>query len=456
MKITRVESFLMSYQMPEPIRLRFWGGERTILKKDAMLIRITTDTGLRGYAPGPAHERADREIRQTVGPFLIGKDPRPVKNPHLVSHILTPSGISNGVSRRQKFRFQADQEVMKTYKAVEIALLDLVARYEGCTLSELLGGRKRDRIKLYGSAGMYMEPEEYAREANTIIDMGFPAYKMRPGMGPEKDLKAVALMREAVGPDAGLMIDAHTWWRMGDKNYPFETILKLARDMKDYHPTWLEEPLPPDDHAAYRELRARLDVNPARRRQDGVKLASGEHEPDDAGFHDLISSEAVDYVQMDILCQGSISTAQRIFEGVQKQGLRFAFHSWGTILEVLTAAQLGVCQPENVVEWLEYPCYSNEEHPVMYPFPLADEILSERPEIENGYLVLPDGPGIGIEINENVIEKYPFIPGPWSLFQLNSPAETIAVTGDHSLKWVNPAPIVTKLRGCGPETRTTL
>jgi hypothetical protein len=198
-------------------------------------------------------------------------------------------------------------------------------------------------------------------------------------------------------------------------------------------------------------LRTQLDVNPApqSKKRGGVKLASGEHEPDDAGFHDLISSEAVDYVQMDILCQGGISSAQRIFEGVHKHGLRFAFHSWGTTLEVLTAAQLGVCQPENVVEWLEYPCYSNEERSVMYParrrrdgmypFPLADEILSERPEIENGYLVLPDGPGIGIEINENVIEKYPFIPGPWSVFQLNSPAETIAVTGDHSLKWVNHA-----------------
>ncbi len=394
----------MSFQMPEPVRLRFWGGERTILKRDAMLIRITTDTGLKGYAPGPAHERADREIRQIIGPFLIGKAPR----------------------NWQKFRFSADREVIKTYRAVEIALFDLVARYEGCTLSDLLGGRKRDRIKLYGSAGMYMEPEEYAEEARAVIDMGFPAYKMRPGIGPEKDLKAVALMREAVGPDAGLMIDGHTWWRMGDKNYSFETIAKLARDMKDYNPLWLEEPLPPDDHAAYREFRARSDV----------KLASGEHEPDDSGFHDLINSQAVDYVQMDILCQGGIPTARRIFEGVRKQGLRFAFHSWGTILEVLTAAQLGVCWPENVVEWLEYPCYSHRERPVMYPFPLADEILSERPEIENGYLVLSDGPGMGIEINENVIEKYPFIPGPWSIFKLNSPPETVAVTGDHSVKWV--------------------
>lgn len=404
MKITQVDSFLMSCQMPEPAKLRFWAGERTILKRDAMLIRITTDSGLKGYAPGPAHERADREIKQTIASFLIGRDPR----------------------RWQEFCFSANREVMKTYKAVEIALLDLVAKYEGCTLSALLGGRKRDRIKLYGSAGMYMEPEEYAEEAQAVIDMGFPAYKMRPGNGPENDLKAVALMREAVGLDAGLMVDAHTWWRMGDKNYSFETIAKLTDDMEEYHLLWLEEPLPPDDHAAYRKLRTHSDV----------KLASGEHEPDDLGFDDLINSEAVDFIQMDILCQGGFSSAQRIFEGVRKQELRFAFHSWGTALEVLTAAQLGVCWPENVVEWLEYPCYSHRENPVMYPFPLADEILSEALEIENGYLVLPDGHGMGIEINENVVEKYPFIRGPWSIFKLDSTAETIAVTGDHSVKWI--------------------
>ena len=69
-------------------------------------------------------------------------------------------------------------------------------------------------------------------------------------------------------------------------------------------------------------------------------------------------------------------------------------------------------------------------------FPLADEILSDNLQIDNGYLVLPDGHGIGVEINETVIEKYPFIKGPWSVFKLDSTAESIAVTGDHSLKWI--------------------
>jgi len=403
-KITHVESFLMSYQMPEPVKLAFWGGERTIFKRDAMLIRASTDTGATGYAPGPAHERARKEINTEIRSFLIGKDPRQWKS----------------------FEFRSDPETVKTYRAVEIALLDLVARHEGCAVCELLGGRARDRIKLYGSAGMYMPPEKYAEEAAAIAAMGFPAYKMRPGIGPEEDLRTVELMRQAVGPEMGLMVDAHTWWRMGDRSYSFEQIEQLANAMAAHDPVWLEEPLPPEKHEAYRTLRGRLNV----------KLASGEHEPDIAGFQDLMDRQAVDYVQMDVLCQGGVAAAQRIFEGVQRRGLKFAFHCWGTALEVLAAAHLGIGWPEDVVEWLEYPCYSNQGRAGMYPFPLSDEILVKPLDIEQGHLIVPQGPGLGVDIDERVIEKYPFVPGPWSVFRLESPPETIAVTGDHSIKWV--------------------
>jgi len=126
----------------------------------------------------------------------------------------------------------------------------------------------------------------------------------------------------------------------------------------------------------------------------------------------------------------------RVFDLAKYHNLKFAFHSWGTVLEVLAAAQLGACRSESVVEWLEYPCHSSPGKAGMYPFPLSDEILSERLDIENGYLKLPAGPGLGIQVNERVIEKYPFIPGPWSFFHQSSPKRTIAVTGDHSVKWV--------------------
>src|SRR5688572_30695933 len=103
MRIADVRPMLMSCPLPQPLRLPFWGGERTILKRDAMLIRVTADNGLIGYAPGPAHERAAKEIQEFIRPFLLGKDPR-----HWAG-----------------FQFNQDLEITKTYRAVEIALIDL-------------------------------------------------------------------------------------------------------------------------------------------------------------------------------------------------------------------------------------------------------------------------------------------------------------------------------------------
>ena len=404
MKITRVEAFLMSCPLPQPLKLTFWNGERTILKRDAMILRVTADNGLRGYAPGPAHERAAHEIRDIIGPFLQGKDPL----------------------RWKDFAFRGDLELTKTYHAVEIAVMDLAARHEGRPLSELAGGRVRDRIKLYGSGGMYQPPEQYAAEAAAVKAMGFPAYKYRPALGPEEDLRTVRLIREATGPTFGIMIDAHSWWRMGDKSYSFDTVASLAKEIATYGPVWLEEPLPPDDHAAYRKLKGmRL-----------LPIATGEHEQDEAGFADLIRTRAADYIQMDVCCQGGFAMGRRVCDGLAKEGLRFAFHSWGTTLEVLAAAHFGICFPENVVEWLEFPCHANSGRKGMYPFPLADEILATPLEIQNGFLTVPKGPGLGIDVDERVIAKYPWIPGPWSTFKIHSPPETIAVTGDHSVKWV--------------------
>src|SRR5436190_15614592 len=144
----------MSCPLPEPLKLTFWNGERTILKRDAMILRVTSDTGVRGYAPGPAHERAQHEIRDYIGPFLVGKDPL----------------------KWADFKFQGNLEMTKLYHAVEIAVMDLAARELGKPLSELAGGRVRDSIKLYGSGGMYKPHEKYAQVAADVQAMGVPAY----------------------------------------------------------------------------------------------------------------------------------------------------------------------------------------------------------------------------------------------------------------------------------------
>jgi len=409
MKISSVRSYLLSFPFPEPILLPFYGGERTILKRDAMFIRVETDNGLVGYAPGPGSEQAQRVIERVVAPFLQDRvlaDPDALR----VQFLEGPG---------------SDPELAKVYCCVEIALFDLAGKARGVPVSELIGGRVRDHIRLYGSAGMYMPPEGYAAEAAAVSKLGFRAYKMRPGSGPEKDLEAVRLVRQAVGPDFELMVDAHTWWRMGDRSYGPETVEQLARQMAEYDIAWLEEPMPPDDHAAYLELKEK----------DIVPLASGEHEPSEARYLDLIMTQAVDYVQMDVCCQGGYSLGRRIMAEISRQGLRFAFHSWGTALEVMAAAHLGICWPEAVAEWLEYPCYSSPGRAGMYPFPLAAEILQQPLQLERGHLLVPRTPGLGVTVDESVLDRYPWIPGPWSYFHTDSPAETRAVTSDHSVKW---------------------
>ncbi len=409
MRISSVRCFLMSYSLPEPLKLPFYGGERTIIKRDAMLIRVETDNGLVGYAPGQGSERARDAIEREVAPFLTG---RTLADPDAL-RVLFMQGPGQ------------DAGLGRIYCAVEVALYDLLGKALGVPVSELLGGRVRDRIRLYGSAGMYMPPEKYAQEAAAVARMGFPAYKMRPALGPERDLETVRLMREATGPDFDLMIDAHAWWRMGDLSYSFETVERLAREMAAYRIAWLEEPLPPEDHAAYVRLKER----------DLAPLASGEHEPSDDSFLELIQSHAVDYVQMDIVCQGGYPTGRLLLSEIAREGLRFAFHSWGTALEVAAAAQLGICWPEMVAEWLEYPVHATPSRPGMYPFPLAEEILRQPLEIHKGELVVPRQPGLGVEVDEAVIERYPWVPGPWSSFRLEQPPGTWHVTSDHSVKW---------------------
>ena len=409
MKISSVGAYLLSYPFDDPIRLSFYGGERTILKRDAMFIRVEADNGLVGYAPGPASEQARHVVEHTIGPFLVD---RTVADPDALRvQFLEGPG--------------AHPEIAKLYCCAEISLYDLLGKALGVPVSELIGGRVRDRIRLYGSAGMYMSPEDYAAEASAIAALGFRAYKMRPGRGPEQDLETVRLMRQATGPDFDLMIDAHTWWRMGDRSYDAETVERLAEGMAAYDIAWLEEPLPPENHAAYLRLKEK----------DIVPLAGGEHEPSEERFLDLILSQAVDYVQMDICCQGGYALGRRLFSEIQRQGLRFAFHSWGTPLELVAAAHAGICWPETVVEWLEYPCYSSETRAGMYPFPLAEQLLNEQLELEQGDLIVPRGAGLGVTVDESVVERYPWIPGPWSYFHIASPPETRAVMADHSIAW---------------------
>jgi L-alanine-DL-glutamate epimerase-like enolase superfamily enzyme len=212
---------------------------------------------------------------------------------------------------------------------------------------------------------------------------------------------------------------------MGGRSYTPAQIEQLAREMAREHITWLEEPLPPEDRAAYIRLReAKI-----------VPIAAGEHETSHAGFMEIITQGAVDIAQADVPHHGGFAAVKRVIEACAQYGRQFAFHNWGTLLECIADAHLGVCFPADVCTWLEYPCYRHRGQPIMYPYPLADEMLKAPLPIENGDLIIPAGPGLGVEIDESVIDRYPYIPGPWSTFRLHGSDQEYHLSGDHALVW---------------------
>ena len=157
-------------------------------------------------------------------------------------------------------------------------------------------------------------------------------------------------MRAATGPDFGLMIDAHSWWRMGDRSYTPETVAGLARAFERSGPTLARRAA---SAARSRRLSRAARPPPASRSRPASTSRTS------TGFTDLIETGAADFIQMDVCCQGGLDWFAVIAAATEARTPRFAFHSWGTTLEVLAAAHIGVCWPESVVEWLEYPCYAN-------------------------------------------------------------------------------------------------
>jgi D-galactarolactone cycloisomerase len=385
MRISSVGCFLLSCPLPEPLCIPFPGGQRIIRKRDALVVRVAADNGLIGYAPGPADDAALEDVHRMVAPFLEGRE------------------LQDADALRVLFQEGPGREphTGRVYGAVEMALFDLLGKAHKIPVSELLGGRVRDRVRVYASGGCHAAPEHFAEEAYRLSRQGFRAYAMRAGMGPDRDGQAVDLIRRSAGAGFDLMVDAEAWWRAGPGLYGRERQDELMAELGSLGVAWVGDPLPPGDHAGYRALRER----------DLAPIAAGQYEPDDFGLLDLIFNQGVDYVQMNIAAQAGYWAARRILPEVIHAGHRFVFQGCSNPLEVAVAAQLAVCWPEMVAEWIEYPFDLDGA------FPLSAEIVKHPLEIVEGSVVAPRSPGLGVEIDEGVFSRYPWIPGRASYFE---------------------------------------
>jgi L-alanine-DL-glutamate epimerase-like enolase superfamily enzyme len=272
---------------------------------------------------------------------------------------------------------------MSALGAVDTALWDIRGKVLGMSVSELLGAR-RDRVPAYASALLWQDdPADLAAEAMRYVDEGYRAVKMRLGMNPQDDCRAVRAVRDAVGPDVRVMVD-------GSMRYPPAEAFHLARELEALDVFWFEEPFPPEKIDQFVTLRSRVDV----------PLAAGENEFGLQGFRELIDAGAVDIVQPDCSRSGGITECRRIGLAAAQRGLRVATHTWSDAVAIVANMHLIASLPNAIT--VEVDRTGN---------PFVDELLVKPLIVHDGEIALPTGPGLGIQLNEDVVDRYTLSPG---------------------------------------------
>jgi len=408
MELASVRAHALSSPIDPPQERPFHGGFRRLRKRDFVLVVVTTADGLRGVAPAGASSSAMREffegatkpdfaaVIETDAADAVTGDP--IEDPSEVHDRIDDSTVPEPLRR-------------EVAGALDVALHDIRGKELGAPVSALLGNEespRRRELPLYASAGMYMEPEGYAEQAAILEELDFVGYKYRPGIGPEGDRKTIAAIDDAT-EDIEIMLDGHTWWKLPE-TYDRETVTDIARRAAEHDAYWLEEPVEPDDYAGYTHLAAATEV----------PLAGGESEESVEGLIDLADTGTGSFLQGDVRHHRGFTGCWTAVERCAGTDIQFVPHNFGTWLGLIANAHLVAAAPE--CDLIEYPVFEDDpalDHdpdPGMYPFPLAFGVIEGGIDLSEGHFTVPDEPGLGVEVNLDVIKEYPHIEGPWTEF----------------------------------------
>jgi L-alanine-DL-glutamate epimerase-like enolase superfamily enzyme len=276
--------------------------------------------------------------------------------------------------------------VLEAISALDIALWDIIGKATGQPVYNLLGGRTRERIRAYVSQSYAKADLDAVREeAASYRAQGFTALKMRFGYGPNdgeagkrKNHELVATVRDAIGPDVDLMADAYMGW---DLSYAIDMIRRL----EDLNLRWVEEPLVPDDIDGYVRLRSAVST----------PISAGEHEFTRWGYRDLLTRGAVDIVQPDVNRMGGITEARKVWALASAFNVPVIPHSHQSHNAHLIMAHVN----SPLIEF-----FPTGVHRTSYTF--FTDLFEGEPEAVDGWVELGDAPGLGITLNEELLEEY--------------------------------------------------
>lgn len=337
--------------------------------RETLFIKIIADDGTVGWGEtlaSVAPQIGAQVVESLLKPQLIGQDP--LAGDYLwtqMYHAMRDRGHFTG--------FYID-----ALGGCDTALWDLRGRLVGQPVHTLLGGPYRRRLPAYASGVQGATPAERAQSARAWVDQGFRAIKLHLTAGRHDTIATVAAVREAVGPDVRLMVDAHNIYDVA------EAIL-VGRELEAHDVYFFEAPTDPENVAGLAELCAALRV----------RIATGESERSRFQFRDRLVARAVDVVQPDLGYVG-LSEMRRI------AGLAEAFH---VPIAPHLSAGLGICIAATLNLMASIPNFLMVEYsPVS--FPLANRFLKEPLRCEQGEMLLPTGPGLGVEIDEAALRAY--------------------------------------------------
>ena len=366
MKITSIKSHVLRYELEQELGY----SQRYYKHRTAHLVEVETDEGITGWGEcfGPGNIALANKfiIEKVIQPLIKGENPT---NKEYIWHKVYNSLRDSG---QKGMPIQA-------LSGIDIALWDILSKKANLPLYQLLGGKCNNQIPVYGYGMMLQKKpveqliELFQKEAKEIKEKNFKAMKMKIGIGPKDDLKLVKAVREAVGDDYKLMVDANHAYNLSDALY-------VGKGLDEMNIYWFEDVLTPDDLVELSQIRTAIKP---------ILLAGGEHEFTHHGFGLIANQGSYDLWQPDITWCGGITAGIQIIDLASKYEIPVVPHRGGEIcgLHLIVATNC-----EDLGEVLP----GSRGQP-------QDVIWKDDREFEDGFLTLPTTPGFGIKLNEKLL-----------------------------------------------------
>ncbi len=368
MKITDVKTIRLRAMIPSECQVFSRSGVRNT--RSTTLVQVETDEGISGIGSCSGNgELIEVSVGRVLKPFLIGMDPIEI------DEIWDRAYVRGG---HKEFGTRGIGVVAMS--GIDVALWDILGKLRGVPLYQLLGGKCRDNVPVYATALYPEEPSEVAKRARRFADQGFHGVKIKVGFDLDQDIRIVRAVREELGREFVIMTDAN-------QGYSLDVALKASDAFADCGAYWLEEPLFVED----------IDGHATLREKGRTPIAVGENLHMSYAFENFIERGAVDFVQPDVARAGGITEIRKISALAAKHNVPVSFHTWGDGVALAASVHLSAALKDCIVMEFDYT-YN----------PLREELLREPLKVENGYVIPPEKPGLGIELNPEARRRFAF------------------------------------------------